>query len=67
MERSEFKTLEALATVVSLEIASKLYDSLVPPEGGWRIKISLEKPIAVPFADAPCVELVSDTKQLLLK
>lgn len=62
MEESAFQTLEALATLIGRRIV-RLF--LNPRACGSifssRIKISLEKPIAVPFADSPAVELLLDT------
>lgn len=59
MEDSSFGTLESLLYAIASKITS--YLNTTHPEqaswSGWRLKIGLEKPIAVPFAEAPCVEL----------
>ncbi|KAJ2903827.1 hypothetical protein MKZ38_009303 [Zalerion maritima] len=60
MEQSSFETLEALGTLLAEKVIS-----YVPPldkrsgrDIGWQVKISLEKPMAVPLADAPIVEVI---------
>ncbi|KAH8675774.1 Dihydroneopterin aldolase-domain-containing protein [Xylariales sp. PMI_506] len=56
MEASSFETLEALGTLIAGRILSdfKIGDDPKPArERGWQVKISLAKPIAVPFADNP--------------
>ncbi|KEY65612.1 hypothetical protein S7711_09615 [Stachybotrys chartarum IBT 7711] len=64
---SSFETLEALAATLASDVTEHLtssYDS--PPAGsGWHITIGLEKPIAVPLAEAACVELSTSTKEVL--
>lgn len=60
MEASSFETLEALGAHVADKILSdfKIGDSpKTARERGWQVKICLEKPIAVPFADCPAVEI----------
>lgn len=60
MEASSFETLEALATHMGNKILSefRIGDDPKPmKERGWQVKISLEKPIAVPFAECPMVEV----------
>lgn len=56
MEQSSFDTLEALA----IAIASKLGDFLSTQSRvvgtQWQIKIALEKPTAIPMAQAARVE-----------
>jgi hypothetical protein len=65
MRDSSFETLEALATELCLKIDEYLRSKYQPPDkNGWRLRISLEKPIAVPLADAPCVQLSVDTCDL---
>ncbi|KAH8884450.1 hypothetical protein GQ53DRAFT_879876 [Thozetella sp. PMI_491] len=63
MEASSFETLEALGA--HLAHAIRTVDWL-PVDGGpssapsqWQIRVSLEKPSAVPLADSPVVELVT--------
>lgn len=65
MEDSSYETLETLLYAIASKITAHL-QKIQPEqaETGWRLKISLEKPIAVPFADAPCVELSVDTKDI---
>ncbi|KAL8370659.1 hypothetical protein RB595_000837 [Gaeumannomyces hyphopodioides] len=57
---STFETLEALGshlarTIISdfKPLAAQTYSGPL----GWQVKISMEKPTAVPFADAPSVEI----------
>ncbi|KAI1767578.1 Dihydroneopterin aldolase-domain-containing protein [Hypoxylon sp. FL1150] len=60
MEASSFETLEALASNMAEKILSdfRIGDDPKPMrERGWRVKICLEKPIAVPFAECPTVEV----------
>ncbi|KAI2618485.1 hypothetical protein GGR54DRAFT_640608 [Hypoxylon sp. NC1633] len=60
MEGSSFETLEALATLVANKILSdfRIGDDPAPmKERGWQVKVCLEKPIAVPFAECPAVEV----------
>ncbi|KAI1075800.1 serine/threonine-protein kinase psk1 [Whalleya microplaca] len=60
MESSSFETLEALGTHVANKILNdfRIGDDPKPmKERGWQIKICLEKPIAVPFAECPAVEV----------
>ncbi|KAI0482375.1 Dihydroneopterin aldolase-domain-containing protein [Xylariaceae sp. FL0804] len=60
MESSSFETLEALATHIGNKILSdfRVGDSPKPmKERGWLVKVVLEKPIAVPFAECPSVEV----------
>ncbi|KAI1774003.1 Dihydroneopterin aldolase-domain-containing protein [Hypoxylon cercidicola] len=60
METSSFETLEALASHMAEKILSdfRIGDDPKPMrERGWRVKICLEKPIAVPFAECPAVEV----------
>ncbi|EPE09179.1 hypothetical protein F503_06955 [Ophiostoma piceae UAMH 11346] len=58
LEASSFETLEALATHLGrtiLEWGQASSDTSSPP--AWNVHVALEKPIAVPFADAPIVEV----------
>ncbi|KAI0148141.1 hypothetical protein F4776DRAFT_660314 [Hypoxylon sp. NC0597] len=60
MEASSFETLEALASQVANKILSdfRIGDSPAPmKERGWQVRVCLEKPIAVPFAECPAVEV----------
>ncbi|KAI1412608.1 hypothetical protein F5Y13DRAFT_163075 [Hypoxylon sp. FL1857] len=60
MEASSFETLEALASQVANKILSdfRIGDNPAPmKERGWQVKVCLEKPIAVPFAECPGVEV----------
>ncbi|ERS95140.1 hypothetical protein HMPREF1624_08350 [Sporothrix schenckii ATCC 58251] len=60
LETSEFETLEALATHIARLILLRFRPNGpfpgpdLPP---WYVHVSLEKPIAVPSADAPVVEV----------
>ena len=60
MDETAFETLEALGT----HLANKIVTEFRPLPGqtysgflGWQVKITLEKPTAVPFADAPAVQI----------
>ena len=60
MEESSFETLEALGS----HLSSRVVRDFRPLPGqqysgyfGWQVKISMEKPTAVPFADGPVVEV----------
>lgn len=68
MENTTFGTLEAL--VVDLSETITLYlrmEGEEPRDGtGSQLKIAVEKPLAVPFADAPCVELRTNTRDVPL-
>ena len=58
LEASSFETLEALATHLGrtiLEWGQAKSSTNAPP--AWNVHVTLEKPIAVPFADAPIVEV----------
>ncbi|KAM3499977.1 hypothetical protein MY11210_009564 [Beauveria gryllotalpidicola] len=63
MSESSYETLEALGTRLTVVIAAHLDRKHTPPRdgAGWNINISLEKPIAVPLADAACVEMSTNT------
>ncbi|KGQ11668.1 hypothetical protein BBAD15_g2585 [Beauveria bassiana D1-5] len=63
MSESSYETLEALGTQMTVVIAAHLHRKHTPPRdgAGWNINISLEKPIAVPLADAACVEMSTNT------
>ncbi|KLU87755.1 hypothetical protein MAPG_06748 [Magnaporthiopsis poae ATCC 64411] len=57
---STFETLEALGSHLVRGIISDfkpLPTQTYSGPLGWQIKISMEKPTAVPFADAPSVEI----------
>jgi hypothetical protein len=66
MSESSFETLEAFAALLTTEMTRHLRAKHKVPRGspGWHINISLEKPIAVPFADAACVETQTDTNDI---
>ncbi|KAI0117354.1 Dihydroneopterin aldolase-domain-containing protein [Daldinia grandis] len=60
MESSSFETLEALASHIANKILSdfRISDDPKPmKERGWRVKVCLEKPIAIPTAEFPAVEV----------
>ncbi|CAG9971443.1 unnamed protein product [Clonostachys byssicola] len=65
MSDSSLETLEALVDVIATQITKHL-NTTYPSEAanGWKLKISLDKPVAVPFADAPCVEIRVDTRNV---
>lgn len=59
LEQSAFETLEALGAHLSKTIMRDFKPNpkeLYSGEDGWQIKVSMEKPTAVPFADCPVVE-----------
>lgn len=65
METSRFETLEALGSHLSrtLQLGFKPDPKdLVPGDEGWQIKLSMEKPTAVPFAECPVVEMRAGSK-----
>ncbi|KAI1334745.1 serine/threonine-protein kinase psk1 [Xylariaceae sp. FL0016] len=60
MGESSFETLEALGTHLANKILLEFRIGENPQpmrERGWGVKICLEKPIAVPFAECPSVEV----------
>ncbi|KAJ4394578.1 hypothetical protein N0V93_003797 [Gnomoniopsis smithogilvyi] len=60
METSRFETLEALGAHLArtLQLGFKPDPKdLVSGDEGWQIKLSMEKPTAVPFAECPVVEM----------
>lgn len=64
ISESDFETLEALAQLVLKKLREK-HGQLVAEEkvrGELLFGIELQKPIAVPFAEAACVELRGRTK-----
>ncbi|VUC34443.1 unnamed protein product [Clonostachys rosea] len=65
MSDSSLETLEALLDVIATQITIHL-NTTYPSDSanGWKLKISLDKPVAVPFADAPCVEIRIDTRNV---
>lgn len=60
MEKSAFETLEALGAHLSKSIRKDFKPNpreLVAGDEGWQMKICMEKPTAVPFAECPVVEM----------
>lgn len=60
MEGSSFETLEALGSLLADKILDDFKIADEPKtarERGWQVKIRLAKPIAVPFAECPAVEI----------
>ncbi|KAI1425385.1 Dihydroneopterin aldolase-domain-containing protein [Xylaria sp. FL1777] len=60
LESSSFETLEALGTHVANQILDEFRIGHSPQcmrNRGWQVRVCLEKPIAVPFADCPSVEV----------
>ncbi|KAK0387642.1 hypothetical protein NLU13_3887 [Sarocladium strictum] len=66
ISESSFETLEALAQVVIAKLKKKHSDLVSEKRvsGEWLFGIELQKPIAVPFAEAACVELRGRAKVL---
>lgn len=67
MAASSYETLEALASDLALQITRHLRSKLpnIEPKDGCQIVIGLEKPTAVALADAACVELRTNTRDVL--
>lgn len=66
MSESAFETLEALAAELTVRVAQHMHGTHTPVvEHGWDVKVILEKPVAVPFAEAACVELKARTADVL--
>ncbi|KAI9171425.1 hypothetical protein HJFPF1_00908 [Paramyrothecium foliicola] len=66
IDASSYETLEALAAKLA-EVATKHLRTanLLPSDGtGSQLTIALEKPIAVPLAEAVCVELRTNTSEV---
>ena len=60
MDETSFQTLEALGAHVANKIVSDFRphpDETDTRHLGWQVKVTLEKPTAVPFADAPAVTI----------
>ncbi|PSN65107.1 hypothetical protein BS50DRAFT_555499 [Corynespora cassiicola Philippines] len=51
---SSFETLESLSTMVVSELRKNFFG---PGDEGAHIRLRVEKPLAVPFADAPAIEI----------
>ncbi|KAK2593062.1 hypothetical protein QQS21_009228 [Conoideocrella luteorostrata] len=66
MSESSFETIEALVADLAIHMKAHLAKNhKAPLDGhGWHLKIAVEKPIAVVFADAPCVELRINTNDV---
>lgn len=66
MTESSFETIEALVGDLAVRMTGYLVERHRAPEdgGGWHLRIAVEKPVAVVFADAPCVELVIGTNDV---
>lgn len=64
MNESSFETLEALAQAILEELKRKHGEAWRALDGGvsWAFGVELKKPIAVPFAEAACVELRGRTE-----
>ncbi|KAK8925307.1 hypothetical protein VCV18_005734 [Metarhizium anisopliae] len=60
-------TIEALLADMAVRITAHLVRNHTPPADGegWQLGIAVEKPIAVVFADAPCVELRINTNDVV--
>lgn len=67
MTKSSYETLEALATDVASHITNYLRSSHGDSTSTlpWHLQIGFEKPTAVPFADAACVELRTNTDDVI--
>ena len=64
ISKSSFETLEALAGHIYFGVTEHLESSGVDAADdltGWHLRIGLEKPTAVPLAEAACVELRMNT------
>ncbi|KAK3940088.1 putative dihydroneopterin aldolase [Diplogelasinospora grovesii] len=54
LETSSFETLEKLGAYLAERL---LHHEHIKTRPGWQVRISMEKPTAVPFADCPVVEI----------
>lgn len=54
IEKTEFETLETLADYTLKELRTVFEERGVRP---WVVHLKFEKPCAVPFADAPVIEV----------
>jgi dihydroneopterin aldolase len=68
MDVSSYETLEALAADLSVAMTKHLASSGGQPSdaAGCHLTIGLEKPIAVTLADAVCVELRTNTNDMVV-
>ncbi|QPH00787.1 hypothetical protein C2857_004762 [Epichloe festucae Fl1] len=68
MADSSFETIEALVADMAVHMTAHLAKNhkAPPDDQGWHLNIAVEKPIAVVFADAPCVELRIGTNDVRL-
>ena len=66
MESSSFGTLEALVADLAETVTLHLREEEQEPAdgSGSRLRIVVDKPVAVPFADAPSVELRINTRDV---
>lgn len=66
MTGSSFETIEALLGDLAVRMTGYLKERHTAPEDGrgWHLRVAVEKPIAVVFADAPCVELMIGTNDV---
>ncbi|CAK7213895.1 hypothetical protein SBRCBS47491_001961 [Sporothrix bragantina] len=67
VEASSFETLEALGTHLARAVLRDFRPHGPLPDNGlpaWYVHVALEKPIAVPFAEAPIVEVRMAAKHL---
>lgn len=66
MEESSFETLEALSMAISRSVARRMSVLKLGKQlESYRFKVCLEKPIAVTLADAPCVELSIEARDVM--
>ncbi|KAF2644637.1 hypothetical protein P280DRAFT_176138 [Massarina eburnea CBS 473.64] len=56
---TSFETLESLTTTVVQELREKFFTE---QDAGSYIRLRIEKPLAVPFADAPAIEIFRPVK-----
>lgn len=63
INKTEYETLESLALHVLREL-TKIYKPLQKPNSGLSIRLSLAKPQAISFADAPAIEVYRTAEQL---
>ncbi|ORY04559.1 hypothetical protein BCR34DRAFT_572598 [Clohesyomyces aquaticus] len=61
ISESSFKTLESLVTMVVDELREKFFRPEL--DDGAYIRLQVEKPMAVPSADAPAIEIVRKVKE----
>jgi len=63
VEISRFETLEALAVFV-MDALFPTLGQLLGTRSGWLVRLRIEKPLAVVYADAPAIEICRMAEEL---